>query len=1161
MSLKMILGPSGSGKSRMLFDLALRQAGEEPDRTYLVLVPEQFTMQTQQKLCSLSPTGGILNIDILSFSRLAVRVFEETGSPRKTLLRETGKSLLLRLIAEREASGLSLLHGAVDRPGALAELKSILSEMDQYGVTDADMQAAESRCKGRPALAAKLRQLRELREKYREYQEQHGLQTMETVPEALCRMIPLSEKLKGSRIYLDGYTGFTPPQLDILRGLMGKAESVTVTVTMDPEENLFGKVSEDELFAMSKNTVRSLTELARETGTEIEKPVLMCRDHGRFPEGSPLGFLERNLFRRGRRRPAPKGLWTGEGDYPVSIVSCAGPAEEAQAAAALIRDMTHAEPGGKRNFRYRDIAVVASDFSAYSEQVRRAFSRAKVPFFMDRPVPVALNPAFEFVRDAFAVIDSGYSYESMMALMRTGFVFDDRETADRLENYILAAGIRGKKAWSCPFMRPAEGYPEESLPELEQIRQGLMEKFMPFAEVCRHSSALLRDYARALWTLLDDFGLQEKLNALSQEQEEEGKRAEAQIFSQAAGVIASVLDEAAALLGDETVKRTQFEQILEAGFAEAKIGIIPPGTDEVHVGDLTRTRLTDVKVVLVLGMNDDYVPARQKGGGILTDVERTFLSKNDLKLAPTEKEDAQIQRFYLYLMLTKPSDRLILSYSRMGDDGKPMRPASLIGEIRSLLPETEEKEGIPGGILGAACLPEQMTDTLAAGIGKVRTLPKQEQKEKEAGIRQLAASALVFDPERARRLILSLAPRALPALSPEAAALLYGHVLEGSVSRLETFALCPYQQYAQYGLGLRERDRFEVRSSDVGSLMHRGIELFTRKVQESKEYSWRDLPDEVSRKMAEESLREAALEKAGGKFEDTFRNEGQFHRLLSIFLHSVAVLRMQIAAGSFVPRLLEVRFDSSRDRLAQPLVFRNGSFMHLSGRIDRIDESIDIDQNKVYMKVLDYKTGSTLFDLRQVAMGTELQLLVYMDYAAQLEKKRNRKSDVICAGILYTPLRDPVLKQDKTGEDPVRIDLERRKAIRPSGLILSDGDVIRRFSDDPSYLPYVAPASFNKDGTKLTASSSTADQEHFRILAKFARLKMLSMGEQILAGQIAPAPLRESRQDSACTFCGMKDACPFSDGDPLMKPRRKIKGKQDDIWQLIGEAVSRDGGL
>ena len=326
MALRFILGSSGAGKSRLLFETALRQAGEHPDRRYIILVPEQFTMQTQKELVKLSPVHGILNIDVLSFTRLAYRVFEETGVKKRTVLTETGKSLLLRLIAAREASGLSLLSGVLDRPGCLDELKSILSELDQYGIGEKELEQILEKIEkpeghggsgSRPALAGKLREILALQKAFLRYQEDRFI-TAQMLPQLLCEKAPSSRLLKGCGIFLDGYTGFTPAQLDVLTTLFPLAGDITVTVTLPAGElNLWKRGSwretaeraaaDHDLFALSKRTIQALIRSAYDAGTEVdEEPLLPDGRYGRLKKGSELEYLEKHLLRMGPRRFWPR---------------------------------------------------------------------------------------------------------------------------------------------------------------------------------------------------------------------------------------------------------------------------------------------------------------------------------------------------------------------------------------------------------------------------------------------------------------------------------------------------------------------------------------------------------------------------------------------------------------------------------------------------------------------------------------------------------------------------------------------------------------------------------------------------------------------------------------------------------------------------------------
>lgn len=1178
MALRFILGSSGAGKSRLLFETALRQAGEHPGRRYIILVPEQFTMQTQRELVELSPVHGILNIDVLSFTRLAYRVFEETGVKKRTVLTETGKSLLLRLIAAREASGLSLLSGVLDRPGCLDELKSILSELDQYGIGEKELEQIIERLekpKGpgmtgeRPALAGKLREILALQKAFLRYQEDRFI-TAQMLPQLLCEKAPRSRLLKGCGIFLDGYTGFTPAQLDVLTTLFPLADDITVTVTLPPTElNIWKKgswreitdraVADHDLFALSKRTIQSLIRSAFDAGTAVdEEPVLLDGSCGRLKKGSELEYLEQHLLRMGKKKPFA-GEYTGQ----ISLRPCADPSEEVLAAAAAIDTLTR-----RGGLHYRDIAVVCGSLPAYSEYAHRYFSRYRIPFFIDRSVNVVLNPAFEFVSAACAVLDSNFSYESMMRLFRTGFVFACPEDADFLENYLLAAGIRGRKAWTEPWTRQTRTMDAEKTAEADRLRGEFMDRFGPFAEEMRRGKNTVRAYAKALWEMLTSFGLPGKLSLLKEKALERGEPDRAREYDQVTGVIASVLDEAVSLTGDESVTRKQFEKILEAGFSEARIGIIPPGIDEVHVGDLERTRLNHVSVIFFLGLNDAYIPRRAAQGGILTDMEREFLKMSDVRLAPTAKEQANIQEFYLYLMLTKAEKKLLLSWSSVGSDGKQMRPSYLAGQIRELFPEAELLPG-PGKdpyrlvVSPRTGLPVLAGELSAIGRGEGKELPG-----KTASVRELMKLYLPEGPyaDRALAMIGTAAPQAgeallglkerekqKTALSRDLAAGLYGEILSGSVTRLETFAGCAFAHFLTYGLKLEEREEYEVRAADVGSILHRAAEVFCRRVSGSGEYSWRNLPDAVREEWAEEALQEVIDGMPSDIFSSTARYGALPERLDQILKRSVWAMQKQISAGLFEPASFEIGFDSLRDLSAVSIDLGEGRKMRLHGRIDRIDLSEDAEHRVLYVKVTDYKTGSKKLDLNAFWSGEQLQLIVYMDAASQMEEIAYRGGKIVCAGIFYYQMKDPVLKWAPSA-DP---DEDRLEELKVDGLVNDDPGVLRRLDQNLQGKSRVIPVTLNKDGLP-NSFSHTASPEQLELLRAYARKKMAELGKAVFDGEISPSPVRDGTR-TTCDYCLYRDICRFDPSREDMSYRNLKHWKKDDLWQAMRLSTRGNG--
>ena len=332
MALKFIFGGSGSGKSHYLYERIIEEAGENPGLSYLVLVPEQFTMQTQKDLVMMSPAKGIMNIDVLSFVRLAHRIFEETGKGGFPVLDDEGKNLVLRKIGGDLEGELTVLKGNMRRLGYVSEVKSVLSEFMQYDVGEEQLDQVIAGEQEGSYLSFKLQDLKRLYRSFQDYLKERYT-TKEELLDVLAKVAGESALLKKSTVVLDGYTGFTPVQNRLLGELMTICRDVVVTVTIDERENPYAWDHPYQLFAMSKKTVASLVEIARERRVPVEElKFLRPQVPPRF-QGSPaLAFVERQLFRYG------SSSFEGEQDG-VELHVAASPDEEAEAAARKVRSL------------------------------------------------------------------------------------------------------------------------------------------------------------------------------------------------------------------------------------------------------------------------------------------------------------------------------------------------------------------------------------------------------------------------------------------------------------------------------------------------------------------------------------------------------------------------------------------------------------------------------------------------------------------------------------------------------------------------------------------------------------------------------------------------------------------------------------------------------
>ena len=679
MALQFVLGSAGSGKSGYVFRKTVKEAQKNLKKNYYVVVPEQFTMQTQRELVRLQEKNSIMNIDVVSFQRLAYRIFDELGKTNMAVLEETGKNLVLRKVAEERMDDLCVMQGNMKKMGYISEVKSLISELTQYNIDPDTLETFIEEQNMPPAFSYKLQDILTM---YRGFRSAiSGMYiTAEEVLEAFCDMAEESKLLQDAVLVFDGFTGFTPIQNNVLYRLMGIVSDIYVTVTIDPAEDIYSYHDMQELFAMSKKTVASLMKMAEEKHFEVTEPVVLKNPKAdRFREAPVLRFLEQNLFRTRHHSYEKKD--EKEIKEGIEILSLPNPRRELQYAAEEIARLVHTGA-----YRYRDFAIISGAIEEYGSYVPQIMEEFGIPFFLDTTKNILLHPFLEFVRSLLQVIEDNFSEEAMFRYLRCGLSQISEDEIDLLENYVLAAGIRGKKKWEARFIYTTHEVTEEDLEALNELRIRVMEPFLELTAVFRKKGATVRECTTALYQFIVSLQIEQQLKYRENQYKEAKDLAKAKEYAQIYRIVMDILDKMATLLGDEVMDISEYAKVLEAGFEAAKVGVIPGGYDCVMIGDIERTRLDDIKVLFIVGVNDGIVPKSDNRGGIISQLEREELAKNHMELAPTARERVFIQRFYLYLAVTKPSKKLYLTYARVGSDGSAKRPSYFIHMIEGLFP-------------------------------------------------------------------------------------------------------------------------------------------------------------------------------------------------------------------------------------------------------------------------------------------------------------------------------------------------------------------------------------------------------------------------------------------------------------------------------------------
>lgn len=1142
MSLRFYFGPSGSGKSHRIYEEIMQRAAQEPGRNFLIIVPDQFTMQTQKDLVMRSDRGGILNIDVLSFGRLSHRILEEVGTKEMPVLDDTGKSLVLQKIAADLKEQLPAMGSLLHKQGYIHEVKSAISEFMQYGISTQDMDKLIASAEKRGALAMKLRDLKTLYRGFQDYIRDHFITTEETL-DVLRRSLVKSKILPDSVVVFDGFTGFTPIQNRLIQELMRVCEETIVTVTIGEEEDPYQMDGEQKLFHLSKKTVADLVKLAAEAEVTRGEDVFVKGGPNRFAEAPALCYLEQNLFRYQYEPYTEK-------QHEIHMFEALSPREEVHQTALYIRKLIREE-----GLTYRDIAVVIGDLEGYASYVETEFGQLEIPCFLDRTRGIVLNPMIEYIKSALQLYIKDFSYDTVFHFLRSGMADISREEIDELENYVIRTGARGYRTYSRLFTRKTEEMQqgsgqedteraEETMERLNRIRQ----QFADTVEILHMAPrAKAGEYVDHLYDFLEQNQVQQKLLNYQQRFEQEGDLAKAREYAQIYRLVMDLLDQIYELLGEEEISLQEFADILEAGFGEITVGTIPQNVDRIVVGDMERTRLKQVKVLFFLGVNDGNIPKNASKGGIISDMDREFLIESGTEMAPSPRQQMYIQRLYLYLNMTKPSQRLYLSYAKVNSDGKGIRPSYLIDTVRKLFPQLAVEypqnrsrlEQIEGRQEGARYLAEELREYADGTL-----------REEERQDFYLMYRAYEADPEGRDRLTAAAFRRYKESgLSRIVARALYGRQLENSVSRLETYAACACRHFLQYGLSLQEREEFGFEVSDMGNVYHAVLENFAGKLAESGR-TWWDFDENFATQAIKEAVEGYAATYGETVLYSSARNEYAITRMNRILTRTVLTLQQHLKQGSFQPDDYELSFRFAEDLDSIHVDLSEEEKMHLQGRIDRIDVSEDAEH--VYVKVIDYKSGNKKFDLAALYYGLQLQLVVYMNAAMELESRKHPDKEIVPAALLYYHIDDPTI------ETPVELTQEQINEeiltkLRMNGVVNSDPAVVERLDRFLQDKSKVIPVEKKKDGS-FSARSGILSREELQVVSAYVDTKIRQIGREILDGKIAANPYEKGNEE-ACTYCAYKKVCGFDGSIPGYEKRQLEDLDKQTLMQRMQETT------
>ena len=1122
MSIRFVCGPSGSGKSTYIQQKIINESLSDPGRKYLLIVPDQFTMQMQKRMIELHPHHAFSNIEILSFSRLSHRILEETGGDAP-VLDDTGKSLIIRRISGEVKPELTVMSGKLDRIGFIHEVKSAISEFLQYGIDPDKLHELTERITDRPALAHKLRDLEVIYRAFMAYKEGAYVTREETL-DIVRRNLHRSSLVCGSVLAFDGFTGFTPIQERVIQELMVLADRVYFTFTCEDGADPHVRIAEEDMFHLSWRSVDRLSRQADEAGVTEEDPVtLSLMGHGNTEvditqiKPADLAHLERHLFRY------PMQSYPEKPEH-IRIYRASGISEEINDTFQRIKALI-----SERGYRYRDIAIVTGDMGSYADGIARTASSLGIPVYMDYSRSVLMSPFIEAILSAIDVLKSDYSSESVIRHMRTGFGPLSSEETDELENFLLRTGIRGRHGYERIWTDSSAKFGESDVDAAGRVERSarmnsMRERVLNHFSGLHNTSDTIESCCRSLYEFMASAGMYEKLARSAAEFRASGDHTRAMQYEQVYARVCDLLDQIVTLTGETEADTDEFRHILEAGLGEIRLGVIPGESDQVMVGDIVRTRLESVKVLFLLGANDDNIPGSVSTGGLISDPDRDYLSGMEgIELAPTPREQIFTQRLYLYMNMAKPSDGLIVSYCAADEKGTAIHPSYLIHVLCKLFPAVTHARSVdthtvdgrtaPADRQSVAYVCADLMREYAGGrlddedMARLASLcgVMEERGDRDAlrGIRDMSTAHYVHTP-----------------LSADIAEGIYGSVMQTSVSRLERFAGCAYAHFLSYGLKLRERSEYSFESADMGELYHKAIEEFSNRVREEAP-GWDGLSDADADAWVDE-----IMDRLIGTFGDTIlisnnRNIAMSDRLKRIVKRSVDTIRYQVCAGEFIPAFFEQAFN-------EPRAYKDdegaGHNYRVTGKIDRVD--ICEKGSDKYLRIVDYKSGNKDFDIAALYHGLMMQLAVYMDTALKIT------GDTKPAGMLYYHMSDPIVDADAATSEEEAKSLVRGE-LRMKGVVNSDPDIAKLMDRtlEAGTRSDVVPLAYKKDNTPQSYSKAYTTEE-LELILQYAEHKMDELTSRIMSGDIDVHPAYMKKADPPCKWCDYASVCHAASGIP-----------------------------
>ena len=1084
------IGRAGSGKSARVLETMGR---ERESRPQLLLVPEHTSHEAELDLCRACGPTASRNAEVLTFQSLATRVLSETGGLAEVTLDNGGKLLTMRRCLQELHSNLKVFGRPSQRAAFLHQLTTLADEFYAYQIAPETLYRHVADMEG--AMGDKLRDVALIFAAY-DARLRSGETDMRSRVQKLRDSLPQSHYLDGKDLYLDGFSFFNKQEESVLTLALRRCHSVTVTLLGDRSGQLFQNAA-----AQKERLVR----MAREAGVECRLAYLSRQ------EDSPLGHLERHCF-------GSDAVW--EETDAVALYQAATAYTEVEYVSARIRRLA------AQGYRYRDIAVASRSMDVYGPLLESVFRRDGIPAYISRRSDILEKPVMTLLLSAVDAVTGGFEYEDMFRYLKTGMTDVTAAECDLLENYVIRWDIRGNM-WlrDVPWTLNPDGYgldmTEERtarLQEINRIREKVRGPLSALADGLKRRPAA-RDKARTLYEFAAAAGVPDALREKADALLSAGQVQLAEEYAQLWQIFCDVLDQFVEILGDTELDGEEFARLLRLVLTQYSVGTIPATLDQVKVSEITRNDRHRVRVLFLLGANDHLLPKIEKDGGVLDSDDRQALAQRDIPLSDATFDALDNELQNIYACLAQPTEQLHISWPVTDVTGAELRPSFVVERVQLLFPKLKvQRED------GAYRMTLPATALCAAGENEALRRYFQGQSRYAAA---LAAMARARRMERGR-------------LSPEAVQSLYGRFIAMSASRIDRVKSCHFGYFMEYGLRARERKKAGFEAPEVGTFLHYLLENVNREVKEQGGYGQVD--DEALRHMVKRYVERYAATQIQEYQNKSARFRYLFSRLRETAYTIILNIAREMRQSDFQPVEFELSFGGRDGHLPAITVREGGASLSVSGKVDRVDGWLH--DGKLYLRVVDYKTGKKSFDLTDIRYGLGIQMLLYL-FTLEREGQAYFGYPIVPCGVLYQPARSVILRQDRNISDE-KLKAALESELRRTGLVLGEPEVLRAMEHSALETPCYLPISVKKDGTLSGDIATAAQLGH---LGRYVDRLLHQIAGEIAHGNIDADPYARGPQDSACTYCAFASACYFDESRD--KRRQLHKTDSGEFWDML----------